>query len=153
MLSLLDFELIVVDDRRSLPRRPGSTLERKSCARILPRQRCNWRSIDAQTAVVLATRGHQHDLLCLQLLKGTTPAYMGMLGSRRRVAALFRQLADEGVSEKWMARIQAPIGLDLGAQTPGKSLSIAAGILGVLQKKKRSVAAIGTGGLAWTQRC
>ena len=92
--------------------------------------------IDAQTAVVLATRGHQHDLLCLQLLKGTTPAYMGMLGSRRRVAALFRQLADEGVSEKWLARIQAPIGLDLGAQTPGEiALSIAAEILGVLQKK------------------
>ena len=137
MLSLLEFELLVVDDRPEFAAPawfPAGT--EIMCQDFAKATLQLAERIDAQTAVVLATRGHQHDLLCLQLLKGTTPAYMGMLGSRRRVAALFRQLADEGVSEKWLARIQAPIGLDLGAQTPGEiALSIAAEILGVLQKK------------------
>ena len=137
MLSLVGFELIVVDDRSEFATAAwfpeGTELVCQDFAKATLQLA---RRIDAQTAVVLATRGHQHDLLCLRLLKGTTPAYMGMLGSRRRVAALFRQLADEDVPEAWLARIYAPIGLDLGAQTPGEiALSIAAEILGVLQKK------------------
>ena len=137
MLSLLDFELIVVDDRPEFATAawfPAGT--EIMCQDFAKATLQLAERIDAQTAVVLATRGHQHDLLCLRLLAGTAPAYMGMLGSRRRVAALFRQLADEGVPEAWLARIYAPIGLDLGAQTPGEiALSIAAEILGVLQKK------------------
>ena len=92
--------------------------------------------VDAQTAVVLATRGHQHDLLCLRILAGASPAYIGMLGSRRRVTALLQQLVEEGVPKAWLARLHAPIGLDLGAETPAEiALSVAAEILGVLQKK------------------
>ena len=137
MLSLVGFELIVVDDRPEFMAAAwfpaGTELVCQDFAKATVQLAGR---IDAQTAVVLATRGHQHDLLCLRLLKGTTPAYMGMLGSRRRVAALFRQLADEDVPEAWLARIYAPIGLDLGAQTPGEiALSIAAEILGFLQKK------------------
>ena len=137
MLSLLEFELLVVDDRPEFATSawfPAGT--EILCQDFAKATLQLAERIDAQTAIVLATRGHQHDRLCLRRLAGVSPAYIGMLGSRRRVAALFRELMAEDVPESWLARIHAPIGLDLGAQTPGEiALSVAAEILGVLQKK------------------
>jgi xanthine dehydrogenase accessory factor len=50
-----------------------------------------------------------------------------MIGSRRRVRAAFEQLAAEGFDRNWLARIHAPIGLDIGAETPAEiAIAIAA---------------------------
>ncbi len=137
MLSLLEFELLVVDDRPEFATPAWFPAGTKILCQDFAKATLQLAErVDAQTAIVLATRGHQHDRLCLRQLAGVSPAYMGMLGSRRRVAALFQELMAEGVPDSWLARIYAPIGLDLGAQTPGEiALSVAAEILGVLQKK------------------
>jgi xanthine dehydrogenase accessory factor len=81
-----------------------------------------------RTSIVLVTRGHRHDYVCLRALarSGAEPAYVGMIGSRRRVRAAFEQLAAEGVEAEWLSRIHAPLGLDIGAETPAE-IAIAVG--------------------------
>ena len=68
--------------------------------------------------IVLVTRGHKYDEFCLRQLLGKNPAYLGMIGSQRRTRAVFDDLAREGVDKAWLSKIYAPIGLDIGAQTP-----------------------------------
>ena len=85
--------------------------------------------------VVIITRGHRHDADCLrQLLPGTWPAYLGLIGSRRRVRGLFDMLEEEGFPREKMDRICTPIGLAIGAVTPAE---IAVSILAELVAYKR----------------
>ena len=68
--------------------------------------------------VCVITRGHRFDADCLrELLPGAYPKYLGMIGSKRRVALLLRQLEGEGFSPDALRRIHAPIGLDINALT------------------------------------
>ena len=72
--------------------------------------------------VILVTRGHSFDYECLvRLLRmEAPPGYIGMIGSRRRVRATHEQLAREGFTTAEMGRVRAPVGLDLGGQTPAE---------------------------------
>ena len=72
--------------------------------------------------MVLVTRGHKYDFECLRRLVDAepAPAYIGMIGSRRRIRATFVQLLDEGVGRDRLARVRAPVGLDVGAQSPAE---------------------------------
>lgn len=88
--------------------------------------------IGSRTRLVLVTRGHRYDFDCLAALaaKGAEPAYLGMIGSRRRVRAAFEQLAADGFDAAWLERVHAPIGLDVGAETPAEiAVAIAAEIV------------------------
>jgi xanthine dehydrogenase accessory factor len=78
--------------------------------------------LDANTYVVLVTRAHKYDFDCLQeLLKGSVlPRYIGMIGSRRRVRAAFHALLEAGVPSARVALVHAPLGLDIGAETPAE---------------------------------
>jgi xanthine dehydrogenase accessory factor len=75
-----------------------------------------------RTHVVLVTRGHRYDYECLRRLlrEERRPEYIGMIGSRRRVRATFHQLLEDGVSVDALSGIRAPIGLDVGAETPAE---------------------------------
>ena len=85
--------------------------------------------------VVVITRGHRHDADCLRaLLPGTMPAYLGMIGSRRRTRGLLEMLKEEGFDPERLARICTPIGLNIGAVTPGE---IAISILSEVVAYKR----------------
>lgn len=82
---------------------------------------------DAQTAVVVVTRGHQDDREVLRAALSTDAGYVGMIGSPSKVRAIFRALLREGVTRETLSRVHAPIGLDIGARTPDEiALSIAA---------------------------
>lgn len=72
------------------------------------------------THILLVTRGHKYDYDCLvRVLRGDpAPAYIGMIGSRRRVRATFVQLLDDGIPKDRLRAIHAPVGLDIGAETP-----------------------------------
>ena len=71
--------------------------------------------------VVVITRGHRHDADCLRvLLPGIEPAYLGMIGSRRRTTGLLQMLREEGFDEERIAKICTPIGLSIGAVTPAE---------------------------------
>lgn len=78
-------------------------------------------SLSSATHLVLVTRGHRYDYDVLRdVLRrdDVEPAYVGMVGSRRRVRAAYEQLIREGIAPERLARVHAPIGLDIGAETP-----------------------------------
>ena len=74
--------------------------------------------VDADTYVVVATRGHQHDVVLAGQLSSCRARYFGMLGSRRKVALTAKVLRQWGVAEQDIGRIRAPVGLSIGADTP-----------------------------------
>ena len=71
--------------------------------------------------VVLVTRGHSLDVDCLVEIIDRPVAYIGMIGSRRRVQAVFDLLErEQGIPRQRLDRVYAPIGLPIGAQTPAE---------------------------------
>ena len=82
----------------------------------------------------MVTRGHRYDEFCLRSLLDSPAGYLGVLGSRRRVRAVFHDLIDEGYTGNQLSRIFAPIGIDIGAQTPAE---IAVSIMAELISLKR----------------
>ena len=88
----------------------------------------------AESYVVLVTRAHKHDYDCLRdlLARDPLPRYVGMIGSRRRVRAAFAALLEEGVPRERLARVRAPLGLDIGAETPEEiAVSVVAEMIAV----------------------
>ena len=92
--------------------------------------------IHGGTHLLLVTRGHKYDYDCLMkiLRCPARPAYIGMIGSRRRVRATFVQLLDDGIPKERLADIHAPVGLDIGAETPEE---IAVAVAAELVKVRR----------------
>jgi len=87
-------------------------------------------SVDASTHVVLVSHSHVQDKEALRAVVASEAASIGMMGSTRKVQRIFRELRDEGVPDAALARARAPIGLDIGAETPAElALSILAEIV------------------------
>jgi xanthine dehydrogenase accessory factor len=85
---------------------------------------------DAMTALVIVTRGHRVDQDALESALTTSAGYIGMIGSPGKVRTIFRKLLRKGITPEALAKVHAPIGLDLGAKTPDEiALSIAAELL------------------------
>jgi xanthine dehydrogenase accessory factor len=96
--------------------------------------------ITPSTWVVIATRSHESDATALRAVVGSPAAYIGLLGSRRKVSLIFKALREEGIGEEQLARVYAPVGLDLGAETPEEiALSIMAEIIMLRQGSKGHV--------------
>jgi xanthine dehydrogenase accessory factor len=76
--------------------------------------------INANTYVVMVTRGHKQDELSLRVTVASPAAYIGMIGSRRRTAAVLQHLLEDGIPKDALDRVHTPIGLDIGAETPGE---------------------------------
>ena len=83
--------------------------------------------VDTDTYLVIVTRGHEHDKSVLRQALKTPARYIGMMGSAKKVAQIFEALRDEGFTPDDLARVHAPIGLPIGAETPEEiAISIAA---------------------------
>jgi xanthine dehydrogenase accessory factor len=83
--------------------------------------------MDDQTYVACVTRGYLFDVDALPILLDTPTPYIGVIGSRRRWTMALKGLREKGVSDESLARVRAPIGLDLEAETPEE---IAVSIMG-----------------------
>jgi xanthine dehydrogenase accessory factor len=131
----LGFRVWVVDDRPEF-----ATRERFPTAHRVVRADFSdpFREVPLHrgTHVLLVTRGHKYDYDCLVkiLRHPVRPAYIGMIGSRRRVRATFLQLLDDGVPKERLSDIHAPVGLDIGAETPEE---IAVAVAAELVKVRR----------------
>ncbi|MEM7414521.1 MAG: XdhC family protein [Gemmatimonadota bacterium] len=117
--ALLGYRVVVLDDRPDF-----ATRERFPDADRLVRADFSDPFADLtlheRSYLLLVTRGHKYDYECLirALRAEPAPAYIGMIGSRRRVRATYVQLLEEGVARDLVDRIHAPVGLDIGAETP-----------------------------------
>lgn len=114
----LDFSVAVVDDRPSFANYDLFP----AAAQILCDQfaaAIDTLAITPYDYVAVLTRGHRWDGECLRkLFRGAAPSYLGLIGSRRRVAGLFSLLREEGYDPKKMEQVRTPIGLKIGAVTP-----------------------------------
>ena len=75
-------------------------------------------NMNASDFVVIITRGHRHDGVVLREALKHDLSYVGMIGSKRRVAAMKEDLSNEGFAKEKLDLVQAPIGLDIKAITP-----------------------------------
>lgn len=83
--------------------------------------------VNPEDFAVIVTRGHQMDYEVLRQVLSTRAAYIGMIGSRAKVAATRDRLTADGFNQADLARVSAPIGLPIGAETPEEiAVSIAA---------------------------
>jgi len=90
--------------------------------------------VGERSYIVLVTRAHKYDFDCLKavLTAARQPRYIGMIGSRRRVRAAFSALLEGGIARAQLERVHAPVGLDIGAETPAEiAVSIAAELIRV----------------------
>jgi len=141
--SLAGWHVTVVDDRSDFadPRRLTSADRVVTCEfhDVLSAAR-----FDADTYVVIATRGHQHDAVIAGQVVPLPLRYVGMLGSRRKAALTARQLSEWGVADDAIERIHGPVGLSIGADTPEE---IAVSIVAEMIAERRS-ASTRRGGVA-----
>lgn len=80
--------------------------------------------------IVVATRGHNHDLDAVKAALKTDAGYIGLLGSRRKKALLHKALQEGGFNQKDIDRVIIPVGIDIGSVTPEEiSVSIMAQII------------------------
>lgn len=94
---------------------------------------------DPDTFFVIVTRGHRYDQICLEQIVKKEHAYIGMMGSKRRVAKVKEAAVAHGCSQMAVDSIYTPIGLAIGAQTPEEiAVAVLAEIIQVKNKKKRS---------------
>lgn len=115
--SKAGYSVTVIDDRPSFANSTRfPTAEKVICESF---EKCfNLVNLNQSTFVVIVTRGHRHDMHCLKEVLKHNTAYVGMIGSRRRVKAAMNQLINEGYSQESLDRVCSPIGLDIGAVTP-----------------------------------
>lgn len=131
--KMLDFRVVVVDDRPDFASRERfPTADQVISGDFLTTLRSM--AITPAYHIVLVTRGHRHDELCLREAAPSRAAYVGMIGSRRRVRIVLQHLLEDGVSPDALERVHSPIGLDIGAETPEE---IAISIVAEIIKEKR----------------
>jgi xanthine dehydrogenase accessory factor len=132
MGKMLGFHVTVIDDREKFANRQRfSSADKVICQSYLAF--FSELKISACTYILLLTRGHQFDVISLRelLRKKEKAAYIGMIGSKRRISGVFEQLKAD-FSDEAFSNIYAPVGLDIGGQTPAEiAISIMAEIIKV----------------------
>jgi xanthine dehydrogenase accessory factor len=111
-----DFDTWVIDDRAQYANRERfPTAERILVGPI--EEILSSLEVTPNTYALIVTRGHGHDQEALHHLAPTAAPYVGLIGSKRKIKLIFEGLREAGISEEALARVTAPVGLDIGSQT------------------------------------
>jgi xanthine dehydrogenase accessory factor len=113
----LGFSVAVVDDREAYANDERFPMADRVMAGDVAAHLKSF-PIASNTYIVLVSRGHKVDELALRHVVGRGAAYVGMIGSKRRVSTVLRHLAEEGYDVGDLENVYTPIGLDIGAETP-----------------------------------
>jgi xanthine dehydrogenase accessory factor len=93
---------------------------------------CPKLTIHGSTYIIIVTRGHRDDMRVLRWAIETPARYIAMIGSRRKVIGVVRELEKEGVRRDAFANLHAPMGLEIGAITPEEiAISVVAEMIAV----------------------
>ena len=130
------FRVHVVDDREKFANRDRFPTAVDVTAADIP----TWLSATAlppQAYAVIVTRGHTNDLEALRALAPRELRYLGLIGSRAKIARIYEALAADAIPADHLTRVHAPIGLDIGAVTPQEiAVSILAELIAVKHGKE-----------------
>src|SRR5437773_6800991 len=129
------FRVHVVDDREKFANRDRFPTAAEVVADEIP----TWlarTALPAHAYVVIVTRGHTNDLEALPALAPRDLRYLGLIGSRAKVARIYDALTADAMPADQLKRVHAPIGLDIGAVTPQEiAVSILAEVIAVKHGK------------------
>lgn len=133
------FRVVVVDDRADMAseERFPHAAERIAADIV---ETVRGYPITPRTYVVIVTRGHALDEEVLHEVIERPSAYIGMIGSRRKVRTVYQHLREAGIDEGRIERVYSPIGMDIGSQTPAE---IAVSIVGEMIAVRRGQAPLG----------
>jgi len=134
--NLVGFQVVVIDDRPQFANKERFPEAEEVIAEdfevALPKLKVNRSSY-----LVIVTRGHTYDQEVLEWALGQPAKYIGMIGSRKKIMTVYKNLEGKGVPSEWLQRVHAPIGLDIGALTPEEiAVSIVGEMIQVRRQKK-----------------
>lgn len=133
LASFVGFQAVVMDDRGEFANPVRYPKARE--VRVLDSFAACLQDLGADDYVVIVTRGHLHDREVLAQALRTKAGYIGMIGSRRKRAAVYESLRGDGWTDTDLARVHCPIGLAIDADTPEEiALSIVAEMVQVRAK-------------------
>ena len=129
--TLAGFRTAVIDNREAFANRErfpeAADVYAKEYEEVFPRL-----AINDNCYVIIVTRGHRDDMRVLQLAIATPARYIAMIGSKRKVLNVVRELEKEGIPRSAFERVHAPMGFDIGAISPEEiAISVAAEMIAV----------------------
>lgn len=130
LLSRVGFRCVVLDDRPEFAdRQLFPTAAAVICGDLS--KLSDYVNLGPEDYACIMTRGHEHDLGVLAQVLAAGPRYVGLMGSRKKIAAVHRTLEEKyGFTPEQIAHVTAPIGLEIGAQTPSEiAVSVAAQLI------------------------
>jgi len=131
MAALVGFNVVVIDDRPEFAD-PKKFPEAMNVHEYPFEGVFDRLPIDQSSYIVIVTRGHLHDRTVLTQSMKTQARYIGMMGSRRKVALVYKKLLEEGFTQEDIDRVYSPIGIAIQAETPEElAVSIVAELIKV----------------------
>src|SRR5436190_17880079 len=129
--NLAGFSTVVIDNREAFANRErfpeAAAVHASEYEDVFPLL-----AINETSYVIIVTRGHRDDMRVLKLALATPARYIAMIGSKRKVVNVIRELEKEGVPRAAFERIHAPMGLDIGAISPEEiAISVTAEMIAV----------------------
>jgi xanthine dehydrogenase accessory factor len=129
--GLAGFDTVIVDDRESFANRDrfpeASEVHAGEYEEIFPKL-----AVNETSYLVIVTRGHRDDMRVLRWAVGTPARYVAMIGSKRKVIGVVKELEKEGIPRAAFERIFAPMGLEIGAVSPEEiAIAVAAEMIAV----------------------
>ncbi|MEZ5400342.1 MAG: XdhC/CoxI family protein [Bryobacteraceae bacterium] len=129
--ELAGFDTVVVDDREQFANRErfpdAGEVYAGEYEEIFPKL-----EINSSSYLIIVTRGHRDDMRVLRWAIGTSAGYVSMIGSRRKVLGVMKELEKEGIARERFDRLHAPMGLEIGAVSPEEiAVSVVAEMIAV----------------------
>ena len=127
--KILNFKVTVIDDRKEfanekrLPHVDNIVVGNHAL-------KLKELTINQESYIVIVTQGNEYDFECLEVAIASNASYIGVISSEAKRVKFFRRLKEKGLSERTLQKIHAPMGLNIGAQTPEEiAISIMAEII------------------------
>jgi len=129
LAKMVGFRAVIIDDRKEFANQERFPEADKIIIESIDKALQHIK-ITPSTYIIIVTRGHMQDQEVLASVIKSKAAYLGMIGSRKKNATVFQYLKKQGISEDELAKVHAPIGIDIKAQTPEEiAVSIIAEII------------------------
>ena len=134
------FDVIVIDDRESYANRERFPDAREVIAADFEGA-TQQLHVPESAYIVIVTRGHRDDMRVLRWALNANARYLGMIGSRRKTIAIYKELESEGVAAEKFVQVHAPVGLEIGAITPEEiAVAIVAEMIAVRRRALPNIA-------------
>ena len=132
--GMIGFHTTIVDNRESFANRErfpdAGEIFSAEYEDVFPKLEINHCSY-----LIIVTRGHRDDMRVLRWAVSTNACYIGMIGSRRKALAVYKELEKEGISRSAFERVSSPMGLDIAALSPEEiAVSVTAEMIAIRRR-------------------